>query len=135
VGGSADHTGGEGVYAARDVDSEGRIDMSDRYTYSITDTSVSIGFEGKPGSITFGVGGPVAARNVAGLIDEINTLKNTLESVVTHDAFAAELTAYRDLLTSIRETRHLADHAYPKHVKAALELCEEQLAATQAKEG
>jgi hypothetical protein len=48
---------------------------------------------------------------------------------------AAELTAYRDLLTSIRETRHLGSFAIPAHVKAALELCEEQLAATQVKEG
>jgi hypothetical protein len=42
---------------------------------------------------------------------------------------AAELAAYRDLLTSIRETRHLGSFAIPAHVKAALELCEEQLAA------
>jgi hypothetical protein len=46
-----------------------------------------------------------------------------------------KLAAYRDLLTSIRETRHLGSFAIPAHVKAALELCEEQLAATQAKEG
>jgi hypothetical protein len=85
--------------------------MSDRYTCTITDTTVSIGFEGRPGSLTFGVGGPVAAQNVAGLVDEINALKNTLESVVTHDAFARELAALRDLLAGIRETRHLADHA------------------------
>jgi hypothetical protein len=52
-----------------------------------------------------------------------------------HQNACIEAAAYRDLLTSIRETRHLGSFAIPAHVKAALELCEEQLAATQAKEG
>jgi hypothetical protein len=58
-------------------------------------------------------------------------------NLVASDVFeqaAAELTAYRDLLTAIRETRHLGSFAIPAHVKAALELCEEQLAAL-TKEG
>jgi hypothetical protein len=44
---------------------------------------------------------------------------------------AAELSALRDLLASIRETRHLGSFAVPGHVAAALELCEEQLAALE----
>jgi ribosomal protein L17 len=47
-------------------------------------------------------------------------------------ALEPELSALRDLLAAVRETRHLADHAYPKHIKAALELCEEQLRKVEA---
>jgi hypothetical protein len=41
----------------------------------------------------------------------------------------AELAALRDLLDGIRETRHIGSFAVAAHVKAVLELCEEQLAA------
>jgi hypothetical protein len=47
------------------------------------------------------------------------------------DTAADELSALRELLAGIRETRHLADHAYPPHIKAALGLCEEQLKAVE----
>jgi hypothetical protein len=45
------------------------------------------------------------------------------------DEAAAEIAAYRDLLEAVRETRHIGSFAVAAHVKAALELCEEQLAA------
>jgi hypothetical protein len=45
------------------------------------------------------------------------------------DEAAAEIAAYRDLLDGIRETRHMGSFAVAAHVKAVLELCEEQLAA------
>jgi hypothetical protein len=69
--------------------------------------------------------------------DEATTARDEVGQIILTlaERFETELTAYRDLLTSIRETRHLGSFAIPAHVKAALELCEEQLAATQAKEG
>jgi hypothetical protein len=94
---------------------EGNGEMSDRYTCSITDTTVTIGFEGKPGSLTFGVGGPVAAQNVAGLVDEINALKNTLEDVLTHDAFAAELARLKADLDKYKKLSGVIACAYCGH--------------------
>jgi hypothetical protein len=44
----------------------------------------------------------------------------------------AELAALRELLAGIRETRHLGSFAVAAHVKAALELCEEQLRKVEA---
>jgi hypothetical protein len=39
---------------------------------------------------------------------------------------AADLLALRDLLAAVRETRHMGSFAVPAHIKAALELYEEQ---------
>jgi hypothetical protein len=46
-----------------------------------------------------------------------------------HRDACIETAALRDLLDGIRETRHIGSFAVAAHVKAALELCEEQLAA------
>jgi hypothetical protein len=48
------------------------------------------------------------------------------------DTAADELSALRELLAGIRETRHLGTFAVAAHVKAALELCEEQLRKVEA---
>jgi hypothetical protein len=48
------------------------------------------------------------------------------------DTAADELSALRELLAGIRETRHLGSFAVAAHVKAALELCEEQLRKVEA---
>jgi hypothetical protein len=50
-----------------------------------------------------------------------------------HRDACIEVAALRDLLASIREARHLGSFAVPGHVAAALELCEEQLAAITEK--
>jgi hypothetical protein len=50
-----------------------------------------------------------------------------------HRDACIETAALRDLLASIRETRHLGSFAVAAHVKAALDLCEEQLAAITEK--
>jgi hypothetical protein len=44
----------------------------------------------------------------------------------------ADNAALRDLLAAVRETRHLGSFAVAAHVKAALELCEEQLRKVEA---
>jgi hypothetical protein len=48
-----------------------------------------------------------------------------------NDLARAELSALRDLLAAVRETKHLGNHAKPGHIAAALELCEEQLKAVE----
>jgi hypothetical protein len=48
------------------------------------------------------------------------------------DTAADELSALRELLAGIRETRHLGSFAVAAHVKAVLELCEEQLRKVEA---
>ena len=41
-------------------------------------------------------------------------------------ALLNKLAALRDLLAAVRETRHMGSFAVPAHIKAALELYEEQ---------
>lgn len=49
-----------------------------KYNIYTTDTSVTIKKRGVKGSLTFGVGGPIAAKMVSDLCSEVNALESAL---------------------------------------------------------
>ena len=49
-----------------------------------------------------------------------------LEQGEMRENVAQEISQIRDLLAAVRETRHMGSFAVPAHIKAALELYEEQ---------
>ena len=79
--------------------------MSAKYTVTTTDITVTIRERGVSGTLTFGVGGPIAAKTVADLAEEVNGLET-------------ELAALRRVAEAARAA-HL-----PNHVLTFNELCE-----------
>ena len=55
--------------------------MSAKYTVTTTDTTVTIRERGVSGTLTFGVGGPIAAKTVADLAEEVNGLETELAAL------------------------------------------------------
>lgn len=53
-----------------------------KYKVSVTNTSVTIKQRGYAGTLTFGVGGPIAADYFAKLANEINSLEEQLADLV-----------------------------------------------------
>ena len=55
--------------------------MSAKYTVTTTDITVTIRERGIGGTLTFGVGGPIAAKTVADLAEEVNGLETELAAL------------------------------------------------------
>ena len=61
--------------------------MSAKYTVTTTDTTVTIRERGVSGTLTFGVGGPIAAMAVSDLAEEVN--KQEVELAALRRVFGA----------------------------------------------